>query len=303
VVEGIRSASAEYVVVMDGDLQHPAGLVPDLLDKAIGDSSDLVVASRYVGDGDASGLTSFWRRAVSRTSTLLARGCFPRRIGRVCTDPLTGFFCVRRDALDLDRLRPRGFKILVEILACHDLRVAELPLRFGQRQGGESKASWQNGMHFLRQLVELRLGRKSRFAAVGALGTLVNVAAMWALMHLLALGYVVAAVGATEVAILHNFLMQERFVFGDLRAKGVRNWTSRLVQSLAFNNVETAVRIPVLILLVSGLGLYSVAMQAVTVALAFVARFAFVSRVVYGSHQRVEPIQTVVPRFEQGALS
>jgi dolichol-phosphate mannosyltransferase len=152
-------------------------------------------------------------------------------------------------------------------------------------------------------LVELRLGRKSRFAAVGALGTLVNVAAMWALMHLLALGYVVAAVGATEVAILHNFLMQERFVFGDLRAKGVRNWTSRLVQSLAFNNVETAVRIPVLILLVSGLGLYSVAMQAVTVALAFVARFAFVSRVVYGSHQRVEPIQTVVPRFEQGALS
>jgi dolichol-phosphate mannosyltransferase len=306
VAEGIRSASGQYVVVMDADLQHPADLVPILLDKAISDSLDVVVASRYLGDGDASGLSSSWRRCVSRTSTLLARGCFPRRIGRACTDPMTGFFCVRRDALDLDRLRPRGFKILVEILARHDLGVAEIPFVFGQRQGGDSKASWQNGLQFLRQLADLRLGRKSRFAAVGAVGTLVNLAVMWTLVHLCALGYVVAAIGATEVAIAHNFFMQEHFVFHDMRRKGLRSWLSRLVQSFALNNIETAVRIPVLVLLVSGLGLYSVAMQAVTLAVAFVARFAFVSRVVYRSPQRFEPAEraaAVVPGLEEGALS
>jgi dolichol-phosphate mannosyltransferase len=284
---GLRSTDATYVVVMDGDLQHPPELVPEL--RRAAEDADVVVASRYTGDGDAGGLAGGWRRSVSGSSTLLARACFPRRVGRVCTDPMTGFFCVLREAVDLQRLRPRGSKILLEILARHDMRVCELPFAFGTRNAGDSTASWCNGLHFLYQLGSLRMGRMSRFALVGGLGTLVNLAVMAALI---AVGtpYVIAAVVAAEISILHNFLMQERFVFRDLHEGRHGRW-SRLLQFFAFNNIETVLRLPVLVALVSGLVLFPVAAQALTLALAFVVRFLFVSRVVYrGRAVRTGPV-------------
>lgn len=274
---GIAEARGEVVVVMDGDLQHPPELVPALV-AGLADA-ELVVASRYAGEGDASGLSSSWRRAVSRSSTTLAQACFPRRVGRVCTDPMTGFFAFRRSAVHLDRLRPRGFKILLEVLARHDLRVREVPFVFGERSEGESKASWRNGLHFLHQMASLRMGRMSRFAAVGLLGTVVNLTVMWLLVGgLLDIGYVAASVIAAELSIVHNFLLQERFVFRDLRrGSAIR----RLAQFLAFNNVEALARVPLLVLLVEGLGFAAVPGQALLIAVAFVGRFLFTSRVVY----------------------
>ena len=280
VVDGIRASRSDLVIVMDADLQHPAALIPALLQTAADEDLDVVMASRYSGDGDASGLSSSSRRSVSGVSTVLARSCFPRRIGQVCTDPMTGFFCVRRASIDLDRLQARGFKILMEILARHDLRVSEIPFTFGHRAGGESKASWRNGLQFLRQMASLRMGRMSRFAAVGGLGTLMNLAIMWVLTAVVGWNYIAAAIIATELTILHNFLLQERYVFRDLRT-GLHDWRSRLTRSFAFNNIEAAVRLPVLVLLVSTLHLQPVVVQAVTLALAFLARFVYASRVVY----------------------
>ena len=288
VAAGIAAARGEYVVVMDGDLQHPPELVPLLRDSA--GQVDMVVASRYCGAGDSSGLSSSWRRAVSSGSTLLARSCFPRRVGRVCTDPMTGFFCVRRDAVQLDRLRPRGFKILLEILARHDLDVAELPFAFGERHDGESKASWRNGAQFLYQMLALRMGRMARFAAVGALGTAVNLLLMWLLLRETGLHYLPAAVIATEVAILHNFVLQERFVFGDLPDNRHRWWT-RLLHNLLYNNFDTLVRLPALWFLVEALAFPSVLAQGLTLAAAFLARFFFVSTVVY--RPRRAPADTI----------
>ena len=279
VTAGILASTSEFVLVMDGDLQHPPELAPLL--RAAAEDVDLSVASRYTGDGGASGLSNAYRRLVSSGSTVLTQACFPRRVGRVCTDPMTGFFCVRRSAIDLDRMRPRGFKILLEILARHDLRVREIPFEFGERLAGESKASWRNGLHFLHQMVGLRMGRMSRFAAVGALGTVVNLAVMALLVHgLFDVDYIAAAIVAAEVSILHNFLLQERYVFRDLR-DGAHGWRSRLGQHLLFNNVEALVRLPVLVLLVEQVGANAVLAQALTLSVAFVVRFLFVSRVVY----------------------
>ncbi|WP_436529202.1 glycosyltransferase [Actinoplanes sp. HUAS TT8] len=169
VIDGLRHAHTPRVLVMDGDLQHPPEVAVQLLRTMDDTSADLVVASRYVDGGDAGGLGSARRHAVSKGSTLLARGLFPRLVGGVCTDPMTGFFCVRRDALDLDRLRPRGFKILLEILAGHRLRVAEVPFTFGDRAHGVSKADWRNGRAFLVQLLSLRFGYRRRSQRSGML--------------------------------------------------------------------------------------------------------------------------------------
>ncbi len=283
VTAGIHASDSDFVVVMDGDLQHPPEMVPDLRDAA--SDVDLAVASRYGGDGDSSGLSSGYRRWVSNGSTVIAQACFPRRVGRVCTDPMTGFFCFRRSAVDMARLRPRGFKILLEILARHDLRVRELPFSFGDRLAGDSKASWRNGVQFLYQMASLRMGRMSRFAAVGLLGAVVNLGVMALLVGGVAeLNYVVAAVVAAEVSILHNFLMQERFVFRDLR-DGVHSRARRLTQHLVFNNVEALLRLPFLVLLVETMHVYALLAQAVTLVVAFIARFLFVTRVVYRPHR------------------
>jgi dolichol-phosphate mannosyltransferase len=277
VTAGIRRSRATYIVVMDGDLQHPPALAPVM--RAGLEHADLVVASRYCGEGDASGLSNSWRRAVSSTSTTLAKACFPRRVARVCTDPMTGFFAFRREAIDLERLRPRGFKILLEILTRHDLRVAEVPFIFGDRYDGESKASWRNGVQFLYQMASLRMGRMSRFAAVGALGTVVNLSVMALFVHGgWQIDYVLASVVAAELSILHNFLMQERFVFRDLRSG---TWLSRAAQFFGFNNLEALVRVPILVVLVEVLGLGAVLGQGLLLAVAFLGRFLFTSRVVY----------------------
>jgi dolichol-phosphate mannosyltransferase len=282
VVVGLTRARGEHVVVMDGDLQHPPGTVPLLLAEAVSTGADLVVASRYCGSGGgADGLSGAHRRLVSSTSTLLTRSLFPRRVGGRCTDPMTGFFCVTRSAIDLGRLDPRGFKILLELLATHDLRVREVPFVFGERHAGRSKADLRQGMAFLRQLVDLRAGRMVRFGLVGATGFVLNLAVMAALVAA-DVNYVLAGFLATEAAIVSNFLLQERLVFGDRTGGAVRGrWRRRALQSVLFNNAESLLRIPLLVLLVEVLGAASLLAQALTLVLAFGGRFVFVSRVVY----------------------
>ncbi|MDF2847378.1 MAG: glycosyltransferase family 2 protein, partial [Oerskovia sp.] len=180
VVEGLRAARGEWVVVMDGDLQHPPEMVPVLLKTAESTGADVVVASRYVGGGDAGGLDGRWRHLVSTASSLLARSMFPLRLRNV-TDPMTGFFAVRTGSIDLAALRPRGFKILLEILARNKVVVVEEPFVFGERFAGQSKATFANGLRYLQQLTALRFGRMSTFALVGAFGAVLNLAIMWGL--------------------------------------------------------------------------------------------------------------------------
>lgn len=166
VVEGLRRARGTVVVVMDGDLQHPPDVVPTLIGR-IEAGADIAVASRYVPEGNAGGLSSAVRRLVSTSATALSRATLPRALAD-CSDPMTGFFAVRADRLNLERLDPSGFKILLEILATHDLAVAEVPFTFGRRYAGVSKATMRQGVLFLRQLLALRrLARRGVPAKVG----------------------------------------------------------------------------------------------------------------------------------------
>ena len=118
VLEGIAAARSRWVCVMDGDLQHPPDVIVDLLAATGNGEADLVIASRYQPTGSNEGLAGRARKAVSSLCTRTARLAFARRLGHV-SDPMTGFFLVDRTTLDLGRLRPRGFKILLEIMISH----------------------------------------------------------------------------------------------------------------------------------------------------------------------------------------
>ena len=157
VVEALDGLTEELVVVMDGDLQHPPGILPDLI-AAIDAGAEIAVASRYAPGGRELGLSGPVRRLVSRESSRVARVMLSA--ARRTSDPLSGFFAFRRTILAGARLQPVGFKILLEILVRSDARrVVDVPYTFDRRTRAASKASPLVGLRFLRHLLRLRVAR------------------------------------------------------------------------------------------------------------------------------------------------
>ncbi|GAA1468791.1 glycosyltransferase [Microbacterium thalassium] len=303
VLEGFVLAEADACVVMDGDLQHPPETIRDLWERFGRGDVDLVVASRYVGGGTSGGLADRTRVLVSQAATAVTRAMFPIRLREV-SDPMTGYFLIDRRAVDQAILQPRGFKILLEILARRTMRVAEVPFDFAPRHAGDSKASVRQGIHFLTQLTALRFGKMSVFALIGGLGAIANMAIVWALTQL-GVGYVLAAVVGAEVTIIGNFLLLERFVFHDMRAAASAGWI-RFAKSFTFNNVEALVRIPVMALLVETWHISAVLATGITLLVAFIVRFVFHSLVVYAPRKpgaAVTPVRRIVDEIDAQATS
>jgi dolichol-phosphate mannosyltransferase len=224
VAVGITAATGEAVCVMDGDLQHPPPVVPTLLD-AVEAGADLAVASRYADGGASDGLSGGPRRMVSRGSTLAARLVFPE--ARRTSDPLSGFFCVRRSVVAGLELRPVGFKILLELLVlCPDLAVVDVPFAFAERRDGESKASVRQGVLYLRHLASLFLyvPRSSRTLKF-ALGTGVSLAifvAIFAALGRLGLPPVAAWLVASIASSVTNAVIQRTLALGSRGGKVYR---------------------------------------------------------------------------------
>ena len=287
VAVGLAEAAHDVCIVMDGDLQHPPELLPAMLARYAEGGADIVAASRYIGGGDSAGLGTAVRYAVSKASTVVTKAMFLRRLWR-STDPMTGFFLVDRSRIDLAELRPQGFKILLEILVRggerRELRIAEVPMEFGARRHGDSKASLRQGATFLAHLARLRFGRMGRFALIGGVGAIANIGIMWALTHL-GVDYVLAAIVGAAVTIIGNFVLQELFVFRDERQDARRLWV-RFAASVSFNAVEAALRIPIMALMVETWHISSVIATAISLVVAFFARFLFHALVVYAPRRR-----------------
>ncbi|MDQ3891732.1 MAG: glycosyltransferase [Actinomycetota bacterium] len=212
---------SEYTCVMDADLQHPPEKVRELLEKARSTGADAVVASRYVRGGSYAGLPGPVRKAISVGSKYLARIVFKE--ARKTSDPMTGFFLVRNEAISGIQFRPMGFKILLEILVCvPELKVAEVPLNFRARNAGVSKASLRQGLEYLAHIISLfwyvpSAGRFWKFALVGASGVLVNLFTLITLVEYFDAGPTVAWIVAVGLSILSNFLLNNAFTWRDVR--------------------------------------------------------------------------------------
>jgi dolichol-phosphate mannosyltransferase len=280
---GLLAAGSDLVCVMDGDLQHPPELLGALIDEASRSRADVVVASRYCDRGDVGGLSAF-RLAISRTSAMLAKGLFPRRL-RSVSDPMSGFFLLRRSAVDAGAFKPRGFKILLEVLLSGGALVtSDVPFRFGERHSGDSKASWREGVRYLRRLVELRIegrwGRLAGFAAVGAVGVAVNTGVLALLTRDAHVWYLIASILATQVAVLSNFALTEWLVFR--RAQPDNSLPSRFASYLLINTASLLVGGPLLLLLVSALGVDVLIANVLSLALLMLVRFAIADSYIWG---------------------
>jgi dolichol-phosphate mannosyltransferase len=223
-LEGMLSSSAPYLAVMDADLQHDPTLLDRMLDILATGSTDLVVASRHVADGSI-GEWAESRAIASRAATWVARTITNVEL----TDPMSGFFAVRREVID--RLAPKlsaiGFKVMLDIVltAGPSLRVRELPLQFAPRANGESKLSSRAAWDYAMMLADRMFGhvvpvRLFSFACVGAIGLVIHLTVLAALLGLFHLAFVPAQIAATVVAMTGNYATNNLLTYPDRRKRG-----------------------------------------------------------------------------------
>jgi dolichol-phosphate mannosyltransferase len=178
-IEGMLSSSAPFVAVMDADLQHDETLLPKMLAALKAGDTDLAVASRRAEGGVIGEGLSRVRAAGSNLANSLAQ----RLLKVTLTDPMSGFFMLRRPIVDelAPKLSAQGFKILLDIVASGEgrLRIVEFPFVFRERREGESKLDTLVTFDYLGLLVSKYSGdrlsvRFLMFALVGASGVLVQ---------------------------------------------------------------------------------------------------------------------------------
>ena len=235
IIRGLREARGRYIVVMDADLQHPPEVIPRLYSRARETGADIVVASRYREGGGVRGWSRY-RLLVSRVASLLAHLLLPE--SKRTSDPMSGFFLVRRSLVERLELEGRSWKVLLEILAkAPNVRVEEVPYVFEQRHAGRSKLGLKAMVDYVVDLLRLASYRPLKFTLVGASGTLVNLAVLWVLGERLHLPNPAPFIAAFETSLTWNYILHDAWTFHGIRPPGPRNalryWAKYHAASLA----------------------------------------------------------------------
>ncbi len=222
-IDGLLASSADYVAVMDADLQHDEGVLPALLAVVKRGDADIAIASRYVGTGSTGTGFSEGRAFASRAANRVAR----LALGTDVEDLMSGFFLLRRDLLDsvAPSLSPDGFKILADIVGSvpPGTRTVEIPYRFRERRAGTSKLGGKVIVDFFSLLISKASGgilptTFVSFSLIGLLGVGVHLATLYALLALgssFERGQAIAAI----VAMTANFFINNQVTYGRLRKR------------------------------------------------------------------------------------
>ena len=243
VIRGWQVARGEILGVIDADLQHPPEVLLKLLQATL-DGADLAVASRHIEGGGVSDW-SIVRRFLSRGAQILGLIVCPAVVGRV-SDPMSGYFMVRRSAIAGPHMNPVGYKILLEAIGRGNIGpIAEVGYVFQEREAGESKVTWKQYVEYLGHLARLRsrgrigrlsqklpTGRFLRYGLVGLTGVFVDMLVLYLFSDVIGLGLTRSKIIAAEVAIVNNFLWNDAWTFADMaqRQKGLSNRLKRLLK-------------------------------------------------------------------------
>jgi dolichol-phosphate mannosyltransferase len=231
VVEGALASTTPVIAVIDADLQHDEQILPDLY-RAVAGGHELAIGTRYAGHGS----TGEWdesRLKISRFATALASPIMKTRL----SDPMSGFFAVRRDVLleAAPRLSNVGYKILLDLVASarRPLKVAEIGYTFGTRVAGESKLDGMVALEYLELLLDKTVGRfvpvkLVQFGAVGMLGVGVHLLLLDFALNALGLAFSWSQACAVIGAMTFNFALNNRFTYRDRQLKGLA-WVGGLL--------------------------------------------------------------------------
>jgi dolichol-phosphate mannosyltransferase len=232
-VEGIMSTASPIIAVMDADGQHDERALRSMFAILSTTDADMVIGSRYV-EGGSLGDWDRSRAAMSRFATRITNWI----TGTKLSDPMSGYFMMRRDAFlsSLPRLSTIGFKILLDISASSErvLKIVDVPYEFRSRQHGESKLDSMVLWEFFLLLLDKSIGRYVpvrfiSFALIGGSGVIVHLSILTLLFKIFGASFMTAQAAATFTAITTNFLLNNALTYRDRRLKGLRllfGWVS-----------------------------------------------------------------------------
>ncbi len=227
-IEGMLATSAPFIAVMDADLQHDETVLPEMVRRIASDNLDLVVGSRNIGGGSMGDFGS-WRVRLSR----LGRRLSGVERHATLTDPMSGFFIVRRSFFErvAHRLTGIGFKILLDIVLSADgqVRVGEVPYHFRLRQHGQSKLDLIVGLEYLELILDKLIGsyvsvRFVLFCLVGAIGAVIHLMLLGALLKIERLSFIESQACATGIVMVLNYVLNNSFTYRDRRRRGSAFW-------------------------------------------------------------------------------
>ncbi|BAZ17710.1 dolichyl-phosphate-mannose synthase [Calothrix sp. NIES-4071] len=227
VIRGWQAARGQLIGVIDGDLQHPPHVLLELI-TAVKNGADIAVASRHIDGGGVSSW-SFTRRLLSRGAQVLGPLILPSVLGRL-SDPMSGYFILKRESIIGVILNPVGYKILLEVVGRGRIKeIAEVGYVFCERKEGESKVTWKQYIEYIQHLLKLRfstgrigglrqklpIDKFLRFALVGFTGVFVDMGLLYLLSDATTLNLPLtrSKIIAGEVAIINNFLLNDAWTF------------------------------------------------------------------------------------------
>lgn len=235
-IEGVLASCAPHIAVMDADMQHDETILPQMLQLLLDGDTELVVATRYSGDGGVGEWTPS-RAYISRRATTLSHIVYRHPV----SDPMSGFFMLRRALFEeaMRKLSTAGFKLLLDILASikRPIRIKEVPYTFRSRMRGESKLDSVVVWDFMMLVLNKLLGRyvPMRFVAfsmVGGAGIAVHMAVIAMLLSFTALSFPIGQALAATTTMVFNYTVNNVLTYRDQRRTGL-SWLTGLVSFMA----------------------------------------------------------------------
>ena len=223
-IEGFLSSSAPYLAVVDADVQHDIRKLAEMLRCLQTEAIDIVIGSRYMDGGGTGNLTRSRVRA-SRLATRLAQWL----VGKPVTDPMSGFFMVKREYFHsvMHTLHGGGFKILLDLLLSPQgvARFREIPYIMRARQFGRSKLDgivvWEYFTLLLAKLAGRSLPvRFLAFASVGLSGIGVQFASVLVLHGHIGISYAAALAWSILLSMTSNYFLNNALTFRDRMRRG-----------------------------------------------------------------------------------
>lgn len=289
---GIAEAVGTYVIAMDADGSHTPEFIPKLF--ALRNDAEVVIASRYVAGGETDNAKHLvWM-------SLLVNLMYSLVLNLRCKDVSNSFKLYRRSDLQQLRLQCQNFDIVEEILfklrrTNPNMRIHEIPFAFKKRMFGETKRNlFLFIITYFWTLVRLRLSvidikehqkAFSRFALVGALGFVVNLA-VFTVAYMFLKQHIVAAIIAFTVAVTQNFFLNRGWSFSH-RATS-RGLPIAFVTYVLVNLLGLLVNLVILEVLIANFGVIPLIAQTVSVGAGMFANYFGAHLFVFTPHTEVK---------------
>ena len=270
VLEGFKIGEGSILGVMDADLSHPPEKIPEMFKIINNNEADFVIGSRYVNGGKIEGW-NFKRRIMSKGATFLA-GIFTS-----VKDPMTGFFMIKKGCIKGIKLNSKGFKILLELIIKADYnKIKEIPITFVNRTKGKSKANFKEIFSYLKNLIGYLAYKKNviteffKFAFVGLIGTIINLAVLYVFTEFLGIYYLFSAVVAFILAGSNNFILNKIWTFKERIKDKI---LSKYIKFFFISIVALSVNLFFLYIFTEFLGIYYMISQILAIGIALTINF------------------------------